>query len=101
MRPRPTGFVPPALPTHTKEPPRGSEWLHEIKHDGIRIIARKIDRRIKLYSHPGNDLTRRFPRIVEALAQLRARTCILDGEAVACGEVGIALERSMRVSAAS
>jgi ATP-dependent DNA ligase len=54
-----------------------------IKHDGIRIIARKTDRRIKLYSRPGNDLTRRFPLIVDALAQLRASTCILDGEAVA------------------
>jgi ATP-dependent DNA ligase len=36
-----------------KEGPRGSDWLHEIKHDGIRVIARKIDKRIKLYSRPG------------------------------------------------
>jgi ATP-dependent DNA ligase len=91
MRPLPTGFIPPALPTRAKEPPCGGDWLHEIKHDGIRIIARKIDRRIKLYSRPGNDLTRRFPLIVEALAGLSARTCILDGEAVACGQDGIAL----------
>jgi ATP-dependent DNA ligase len=59
--------------------------LHEIKHDGIRVIARKTASRIRLYSRPGNDLTRRFPLIVEALARLRARTCILDGEAVVCG----------------
>jgi bifunctional non-homologous end joining protein LigD len=45
---------------------------------------------VKPYSRPGNDLTRRFPRITEAVARLRARTCIIDGEAVACGPDGIA-----------
>jgi ATP-dependent DNA ligase len=33
------GFVPPCLPTKAKEPPTGGLWLHEIKHDGFRIIA--------------------------------------------------------------
>jgi hypothetical protein len=45
---------------------------------------------VKLYSRPGNDLTHRFPLIVEALARLRSRSCIIDGEAVACGADGIA-----------
>jgi ATP dependent DNA ligase domain len=45
--------------------------LHEIKHDGFRVIARKDGSRVKLYSRPGNDLTRRFPLIVGALAGLR------------------------------
>jgi bifunctional non-homologous end joining protein LigD len=46
--------------------------------------------RVKLYSRPGNDLTDRFPLIVEALAGLRSRSCIIDGEAVACDDRGIA-----------
>jgi bifunctional non-homologous end joining protein LigD len=45
---------------------------------------------VKLYSRPGNDLTDRFPLIVEALAGLRSRSCIIDGEAVACDDRGIA-----------
>jgi ATP-dependent DNA ligase len=45
---------------------------------------------VRLYSRPGNDLTRRFPRITEAVAQLRPRTCIIDPEAVVCGPDGIA-----------
>ena len=45
---------------------------------------------MKLYSRPGNDLTDRFPLIVEALARLRSRSCIIDGEAVACDDSGIA-----------
>src|SRR5262249_34806696 len=44
---------------------------------------------VRLYSRPGNDLTDRFPLIVEALARLRSRSCIIDGEAVACGEDGV------------
>jgi bifunctional non-homologous end joining protein LigD len=87
--PLPAGFVPPCLPTGSKAPPTGKQWLHEIKHDGFRIIARKQDNRVKLYSRPGNDLTRRFPLIVETVAQLRVSSCIVDGEAVACGEDGI------------
>src|SRR5499427_10467981 len=86
----PAGFIAPCLPTSASQPPSGEEWLHEIKHDGFRIIARKDDKRVKLYSRPGNDLTERFPLIVEALARLRSSSCIIDGEAVACGEDGIA-----------
>ena len=92
LRPRtlPAGFIAPRLPTSATQPPSGSEWLIEIKHDGFRVIARKQGNLIRLYSRPGNDLTHRFPRIVEALSRLRARSCILDGEAVSCGPDGIA-----------
>jgi hypothetical protein len=45
---------------------------------------------VKLYSRPGNDLTDRFPLIVEAHAKLRPRSCLIDGEAVTCGDDGIA-----------
>jgi ATP-dependent DNA ligase len=48
-------------------------------------IACKIGERVRLYSRFGNDLTRRFPLIVEAVARLRARSCIIDGGAVCCG----------------
>jgi len=91
-RPRtlPSGFIAPCLPTKTDELPSGSQWLHEIKHDGFRIIARKTGAQVRLYSRPGNDLTGRFPLIVETLARLRSRSCIIDGEAVACDGNGVA-----------
>jgi bifunctional non-homologous end joining protein LigD len=53
-------------------------------------IARKNGAQMRLYSRPGNDLTRRFPLIVETLARLRSRSCIIDGEAVACDDNGVA-----------
>ncbi|HWX34606.1 MAG TPA: hypothetical protein VNZ53_45155 [Steroidobacteraceae bacterium] len=92
LRPRtlPTGFIAPCLPTSARQPPSGPEWLIEIKHDGFRVIARKESKRVRLYSRPGNDLTHRFPLIVEALGSLSLRSCIIDGEAVACGDDGIA-----------
>jgi bifunctional non-homologous end joining protein LigD len=89
QRTLPAGFIAPCLPIKTAKLPSGGQWLHEIKHDGFRVIARKDGDRLKLYSRPGNDLTRRFPLIVEALARLRSRSCIIDGEAVACDETGV------------
>jgi hypothetical protein len=58
-------------------------WLHEIKHDGFRVVARKQDDRVRLYSRLGNDLRQRFPSVAEALHGLNLHSCILDGEAVA------------------
>jgi bifunctional non-homologous end joining protein LigD len=86
----PPGFIAPCLPINAPQPPSGELWLHEIKHDGFRVIARKTGERVRLYSRPGNDLTKCFPLIIEALTCLRSQSCILDGEAVACGDDGIA-----------
>src|SRR5262245_53734055 len=90
MRTLPTGFIAPCLPTKTDKLPSGSQWLHEIKHDGFRIIAPQDWRAGEVLQPPGNDLTRRFPLIVETLARLRSRSCIIDGEAVACDDNGVA-----------
>jgi bifunctional non-homologous end joining protein LigD len=90
QRTLPAGFIAPCLPTKTTTLPSGSQWLHEIKHDGFRIIARKNGGQARLYSRPGNDFTRRFPLIVDVLAPLRSRSCIIDGEAVACSDNGVA-----------
>jgi hypothetical protein len=40
-------------------PPSGALLLHEIKHNGFRVVARKDGNRVRLYSRPGNDLTYR------------------------------------------
>jgi bifunctional non-homologous end joining protein LigD len=90
LRSLPAGFIAPCLPTKADTLPSGAMWLHEIKHDGFRVIARKDGDRVRLYSRPGNDMTRRFPLIVDALARLRSRSCIIDGEAVACDDNGVA-----------
>jgi bifunctional non-homologous end joining protein LigD len=85
----PLGFLRPCLPLKAPRPPSGDIWLHEIKLDGFRVIARKDGERVRLYSRPGNDLTKRFPLIAEAMAELRSRSCIIDGEAVVLGDDGL------------
>jgi ATP-dependent DNA ligase len=80
------GFIPPCLPMTAPGAPSGHLWLHEIKHDGLRIIARNDGRGVRLYSGSGNDLTQRYPLIVEAMARLPS--CTIDGEAIACDENG-------------
>ena len=54
MRTRPAGFIAPCLPTKAHTLPSGGLWLHEIKHDGFRIIARKNGAQVRLYSRPRN-----------------------------------------------
>jgi bifunctional non-homologous end joining protein LigD len=51
---------------------------------------------VRLYRRPGNDLAYRFPLMVDTLARLRSRSCIIDGEAVACDDNRVALFNRVR-----
>jgi bifunctional non-homologous end joining protein LigD len=75
MRTLPTGPIEPCLPIKANTLPSGGLWVHEIKHDGFRVIARKNGAQVRLYKRPGKDLTDSFPVIVETLANLRTRSC--------------------------
>jgi bifunctional non-homologous end joining protein LigD len=79
----PAGFIPPCLPMMAARPPSGSLWLHEIKHDGFRVIAQKDGEQVRLYGLRGDDLTQQFPLVAEAVARLPS-SCTIDGEAVVC-----------------
>jgi bifunctional non-homologous end joining protein LigD len=61
--------------------PAGSQWLHEVKYDGYRIIARKVGDDITLFSRSGLDWTVRFSAIAEAMLTLPCESALLDGEA--------------------
>ena len=78
----PPGFVPPCLPTKAPHPPTGALWVHEIKHDGFRIIARKDGNRVRLYSRAGNDLTDRFPLIEADGPTVFAHACKMGLEGI-------------------
>jgi bifunctional non-homologous end joining protein LigD len=80
----PAGFIAPCLPMMAPSPPSGPQWLHEVKLNGVRIIARKDSTRITLYGCFGDDLTKHFPMIVAAMSRLPA--CTIDGEAVMCDD---------------
>src|SRR5262249_16860499 len=85
------GIIEPCLPSPAKAPPSGSGWLHEIKHDGFRILARRNSRGVRLITRNGNDFTARFPLISSAIAALPTGSCMIDGEAIVCDENGLAV----------
>ena len=82
------GFIVPCLPTRTAQPPLGPSWIHEIKYDGFRLMARRDGGRVRLLTRRGYDWTNRFRLIADAVASLRCRSCHIDGEAVACDDQG-------------
>jgi bifunctional non-homologous end joining protein LigD len=84
-------FIEPCLPRPADRPPIGGNWLHEIKHDGFRIMARRDGGGVRLLSRKGHDFAGRFPLAAAAVAALPARSCIIDGEAIACDEKGLAV----------
>jgi bifunctional non-homologous end joining protein LigD len=82
-RRRPSGFIVPCQPTLSAKPPSGSQWLHEIKHDGYRIIACKSGDQVRLWSRNGRDWSKKFLAVIDALRALKADDIVLDGEAMA------------------
>jgi bifunctional non-homologous end joining protein LigD len=79
----------PCIPTRGIKVPAGPEWLHEIKHDGYRLIVQRKGSRVRLFTRNGNDWTDRYPLIVQAALKNRQTSFVIDGEAVLLGVDGI------------
>ena len=73
-------FVEPQLAKLADEVPQGTDWLHELKYDGYRILARKAGDVVTLFSRSGLDWTVRFPAIAKAIETLPCDSALIDGE---------------------
>jgi len=82
-------FIEPCLPSPAPKPPTGPNWIHEIKHDGFRLMARRDPVGIRLITGTGNDWTNRYPLVVQAVNHLKVRSCLIDGEVVCSDEKGV------------
>jgi bifunctional non-homologous end joining protein LigD len=71
------------LATLVKEAPEGDQWLHEIKFDGYRIIARLDSGRVEFASRNHKSWTESLGSLANHVAELPAKQAILDGELVA------------------
>ena len=89
-------FIAPALPRPAAEPPRGPGWIHEIKHDGFRIMARRDERGVRLLTRNGYDFADRFPLITQAVEVLPVRSCFIDGEAIVVNSDGLSVYDLLR-----
>ena len=76
------------LATLVDAPPEGDQWLHEIKFDGYRLLAFLADGEVRLRTRNGNDWTHKFPSIYASVAKLKAKTAVLDMEAVVLDSAG-------------
>ena len=89
-------FIEPCLPSPADKPPSGANWIHEIKHDGYRLMARRDPVGIRLLTRNGSDWSARFPLVVEAVNHLKVCSCLIDGEVVCCDERGLAVFQALR-----
>lgn len=82
--------------------PDGSEWLHEIKFDGYRLLCQVQHGKVRLMTRRHQDWTHRYPSIQRAADKLPIKSAILDGELVALLPSGLssfqALQNASRIS---
>jgi bifunctional non-homologous end joining protein LigD len=91
----------PQLATRADDAPRGDGWVHEIKFDGYRVIARIEGQDVRLLSRNGKDWTQKFPQLADALADLAIGTAVLDGELVALQPDGTSSFRQLQEALAA
>jgi bifunctional non-homologous end joining protein LigD len=69
--------------------PSGSHWLHEIKHDGYRVVC-VVDRgAVRIFTRRGHDWAERMPGIVKVLEGLGVSSAVIDGESIMTNEDGV------------
>lgn len=98
MKPRrPSGaFIAPMLPTLVSQPPEGTEWLHEIKHDGYRTQIDVAGDATRAFTRNGHDWSERYAHVLAAAGRLACATATLDGEVIVQDENGRSDFRALR-----
>jgi bifunctional non-homologous end joining protein LigD len=81
-------FISPQLAQVVPSVPSGSEWIHEIKYDGYRLIAVKRAGELKVFTRSELDWTDRFKALAKHLSKISDKDFVLDGEAVVWDENG-------------
>jgi len=80
--------VAPMLAQLTTEAPRGSDWIYEVKWDGVRAVAFLDHGQLRLDSRKSTPIERQYPELQAMSEAIHAETAILDGEIAAIDERG-------------
>jgi len=83
------GAIEPMLAAIADRPPRGEEWLFEVKWDGVRAIAYLDGGEVRLSSRSGIRCERQYPELAVIPHQVAARQAVLDGEIAVLDETGV------------
>ena len=81
----PPGFIVPAQPVERDKPPAGPDWVHEIKHDGYRLIVRRDGETVRFIHAQGQRLDAGLSIQFGRGAALQGESFTIDGEAVVIG----------------
>ena len=81
--------IKPSLPTLSKSPPTSNKWVHEIKHDGYRMLCFVKKDKVVFYSRNGKDWTSKLKFLAAQMGKLNIKNAILDGEVAAVNRDGI------------
>jgi bifunctional non-homologous end joining protein LigD len=74
-----------------REAAAGPDWIHEIKHDGYRLIVRRDGATVRLFTRRGHDRTTAIRRSPRPKAKFRAKSFTIDGDAVVADADGVAV----------
>jgi bifunctional non-homologous end joining protein LigD len=94
-------WIPPQLCQPVENAPSGAQWLHEIKLDGFRMAARIDNGRAQLLTRTGLDWSDKYPSVIAALANVRAKTAYIDGELRGVDDAGLPSFAAHRAQGAS
>ncbi len=83
------GAILPMKSMLSETPPKGDEWLFEIKWDGVRAICFIDDKTVRITSRTGNSCERQYPELSVIGHQIAAKQAILDGEIAVLDKSGV------------
>jgi bifunctional non-homologous end joining protein LigD len=79
----------PQLASPASAVPKGEDWLHEIKLDGYRTLARIEGEEVRLFTRSGHDWTDRYGRLPQAFKKIACKQAVIDGEIVVQDKQGV------------
>jgi hypothetical protein len=84
-RSKPPGFILPCQPALADRPPSGPGWLHEIKFDGYRVIARKDGEQVRLWARTTSDYSKTFKEALVGDQVTPEALCVVTDREIAAG----------------
>ena len=82
------GTLEPMMAVLTDKPPRGQDWLYEVKWDGVRALCFVEDGELRILSRKGNPCERQYPELTVLPHHVKAASAILDGEIAVLDDQG-------------
>ena len=91
-------FIAPQVPILSHEPPTGTGWIHEIKHDGFRTLLRIEGKDVRAFTRNGYDWSDKYQRIIEACGKLNCGSALIDGEVIVQNDKGVSDFAALRAA---